>query len=195
MATEIKVWDPVVRVFHWSLVLSFAVAYISGEEWESLHVLAGYFILGLLAIRIVWGLVGPHYARFSSFIYSRETTLAYLKGLTKFQADRYLGHNPAGAAMVFALLFLILVTSITGLAYYGAEDHAGPMASLMSGVSGVGMEILEEVHELAANLTVLAVFAHIAGVIFSSFLHNENLPRAMVTGRKKLDPPAVDHRN
>ena len=185
MNVEVKVWDWVVRSFHWSLVLGFVVAYLSGESWEGLHVWAGYFILGLLLVRMVWGVTGTHYARFSSFMFSPKTVVHYLKGLRKLQARRYLGHSPAGAMMVFLLLFLLFATSFSGLAYYAAEDQAGPLVSLFAGMSENRLEMLEEIHEWLANLTVLAVVLHIAGVIFSSFLHNENLPRAMVTGMKK----------
>lgn len=192
MSKEVTVWDPLIRVFHWSLVAGFTVAYLSGEGWGALHVIAGYIVLGLVGFRLVWGLIGPGYARFSGSFYSPLTTIAYLKELKQFRAARYLGHNPAGAAMIFMLLFLLLGTSVSGLAYYGAEDHAGPLASSFSGVSEATMGMLEEVHEVFANITLLAVILHIAGVVFSSFLHNENLPRAMVTGRKKREPIAVD---
>ena len=180
----VKVWDPLVRIFHWTLVFSFAVAYITEDEWIALHSLAGYMIGGLLLFRIAWGLIGTRYARFSSFIFSREATVAYLKDIVAFRPKHYLGHNPAGAAMVFALLLSLIATVVTGLSVYGAAEYSGPLADFWAGRSEFSADILEEMHEFFANFTLLLVIAHVAGVILASFQHGENLVRSMFTGLK-----------
>jgi cytochrome b len=87
----VKVWDPFVRIFHWSLVACFVIAYATGDEIERVHVAAGYTIAGLLAARIVWGFVGPRHARFSNFVRPPHGVLAYLRDLVRLRAPRYSG--------------------------------------------------------------------------------------------------------
>jgi cytochrome b len=96
---QIKVWDIAVRVFHWSLVLCFAIAYIS-EDIELIHIYAGYLVLGLISFRVLWGLIGTHHARFGNFIRSKQATLAYLKSLLTTRPQHYVGHNPAAGWMI-----------------------------------------------------------------------------------------------
>jgi cytochrome b len=184
---EVLVWDPLVRVFHWSLVASFTIAYLSGEGWEGLHTWAGYTVAGLIAVRLVWGFVGTRYARFSDFVRGPGAVMDYLKELRRLDAPRHLGHNPAGGAMIVALLLLVVLTALSGVALLGAEEGAGPLAGVMAHTAHFWEEALEETHEVLANLTVLLVVLHVTGVVLSSFLHNENLVRAMVTGRKRAD--------
>lgn len=178
---EIKVWDPLVRLFHWSLVGAFTLAYLSGDELEQLHVYAGYAVLGLVLTRLVWGVIGTEHARFSDFVRGPRTTLAYLFDLLRHRAKRYLGHNPAGGAMIVALLASLLITTVTGLVTYAGEG-GGPLAGWLAGAA-IG-HAAEEIHEVFANLTVLLVVLHVAGVLAGSLLHHENLVRAMFTGRK-----------
>ncbi len=184
---EINVWDPLVRVFHWSLVASFFVAYfVTEEDFLRVHVWAGYVVFGLVTFRILWGFIGPQYARFSNFLYSPALVIAYLHDLLRFSAKRYIGHSPAGGAMVVALILTLLATTATGLMVYGANEHAGPLAGVMSGIARNGeVEWPEEIHEFFANLSLALVVLHTAGVILESFSHKENLARAMVTGRKR----------
>jgi cytochrome b len=184
----VKVWDPLVRIFHWTLVISFTLAYASGDEWLDLHVLAGYTIAGLLAFRLVWGAIGTRHARFSDFVRRPADILAYLKQLPSHRAPRYLGHNPAGGAMVVLLLVSLTVTVFTGMGVYAGEEGAGPLVGLIPG-GGFWEDAFEEVHEFFANFTLLLVFAHLAGVALSSLLHRENLVRAMITGRKPKETP------
>ncbi len=167
----IPVWDPFVRFFHWSVVGLFALAYATGDDVQHVHVAAGYAIAALLAVRLVWGLAGSRHARFGNFVRPPREVVAYLRDMCRFRARRYLGHNPAGAVMILALLLALTGTVVTGImmttdAYWGAEW-------------------VEDVHEALANSTVGLVLLHVAGVIFASFLHGENLVSAMVTGRKR----------
>ena len=190
---SIKVWDPFVRIFHWGLVIAFAIAYVSEEEILGIHTLAGYVVLGLLSLRLVWGFIGTRHARFSDFTYSPASIRAFIRDTLKLRARRYIGHNPAGGAMIFLLIASLLLTSITGLAIYGAAEQAGPLASLLTNSSEFMREALEETHEFFANFTLFLVFIHIAGVIVESFIHRENLAKSMITGYKRaLDTPQED---
>ncbi len=164
---RIRVWDPFVRVFHWSLVFSYAVAWASGEESAWLHEQAGYFILALIGLRVTWGLIGSEHARFSDFLFGPGRTLDYLRSLRSGRPERYLGHNPAGGWMVVALLLSLVAASVSGLMIGGGED-----------------ELWEEVHEGLANLSLLLVVVHVSGVAVASLLHRENLVKAMITGFK-----------
>ena len=167
----VKVWDPLVRVFHWSLATLFFVAYATGDDVEKVHIAAGYTIAGLVAFRVIWGLVGPKHARFSNFVRSPRETLAYLRDVAMFRAPRYIGHNPAGGVMIVALLVMITGSCITGY--------------MMTTDAYWGSKVLEEVHETFANLTIGLVVFHVLGVLIASFEHRENLVKAMFTGRKR----------
>lgn len=168
-----RVWDPFVRFFHWTLVLAFATAWLTGEDaegWAWLHEQAGYYILALLGLRMIWGFVGSRHARFSDFLYRPARILAYTKGLFNGQADHYLGHNPAGGLMVILLLTLLTLTGLSGLL-----------------LEGSGREVWEEFHEFVSHLVILLVIVHVVGVVVASRLHGENLVKAMLTGRKEKD--------
>lgn len=181
---QIKVWDPVVRFFHWSLVSAFAIAYITEGDFLSIHSWAGYFILGLLSIRIIWGFIGSSYARFKDFIYSPALIKQYLKDILALKAKRYIGHNPAGGAMVILLLISLLMATSSGVLLYGAAEQAGPLGGWFSETGGMLPDILEEIHEFFANFTLFLVCLHIAGVVFESLLHKENLVSSMISGFK-----------
>ncbi|MCL4767236.1 MAG: cytochrome b/b6 domain-containing protein [Hyphomicrobiaceae bacterium] len=173
-AETVRVWDPFVRVFHWSLVILFAVAWATGDELQLLHEWAGYAIAVLLAARVVWGIIGTTHARFGDFIYRPSAVASHLADSLRFRARRYLGHNPAGGAMVVALLLTLALTAATGI--------------LMSGEAYRDAHWLEDIHEMAANLMLLLIGLHVAGVILASFEHRENLVKAMLTGRKRRQP-------
>ena len=185
---KIRVWDPLVRLFHWSLVVGFVTAYLSQEEYLALHTWAGYLIAALVLWRSIWGVVGPDTARFAGFVRSPATVWRYLKDSLALRARRYLGHNPAGGAMIVLLLTSLGLTTLSGMGIYGLGDHAGPLALLGKINTETGFiwqERLEEVHEFLAHFTVLLIAIHITGVVVESILHRENLVRAMVDGRKR----------
>lgn len=191
---EIKVWDPLVRVFHWSLVLCFSIAYITEDDVMWLHEAAGYGVLGLVGFRSVWGIVGPRYARFSNFVYSPAIIKQFLHDTMRRLAPRYLGHNPAGGLMVVVLLVMLALTAWTGIEAHEPVNggHASLSTPLLEAYAAAEREHEEhgvwgEIHEVLANLTLLLVFIHIAGVIVESVLHKENLVRAMITGRKRKE--------
>jgi len=194
---RIKVWDIAVRIFHWSLVAAFVIAYLSGEELERLHEIAGYVVLGLVAFRIVWGLIGPKYARFSNFIYGPAKAIEYLKGMLAGRPEHYVGHNPAGGYMIVMLLVGLLLTGWSGIE--AQEPAAGGIASSSvismayadgweeheHGEGREGDEFWEEIHEFFANFMLLLIAVHLGGVFVGSLVHRENLVRAMVTGYKE----------
>ena len=183
----VKVWDPLVRSFHWILVIAFFTAYFTEDDFLTLHVYAGYTVLGLIVLRLVWGIVGTRYARFSSFVTRPRVAWQYLKDTLLLRAKRYLGHNPAGAAMIVLLLISLLLTTLTGLAIYGASESAGPLAGWFGNVGELGEDVIKEVHEFFANFTIVLVAIHVGGVIFESLAHRENLVRAMFNGYKKAE--------
>lgn len=170
-AATVRVWDPLVRVFHWSLVAAFAIAWLTGDELERLHEATGYVIMALLGVRIVWGFVGCTHARFADFVYRPSRVVGYLADTARLRAKRYLGHNPAGGAMVVSLLLALTATAGSGFAMTTDAFHDAHW--------------VEEVHEFLANAAILLVGLHVAGVAISSLAHRENLVRAMITGRKR----------
>jgi len=214
VSETVMVWDPLVRIFHWSLVVAFTIAYLTEDEMLALHVWSGYAVGGLIIFRIIWGFIGPKHARFSDFMFGPITTWRYIKDSASFRAKRYVGHNPAGGLMIFALLGFLSATVWSGLELHAVENNAGPLASsqeLSKTIANVVLtpakadddddknkvnarsidsqkkksDFWEDVHEALANATLILVFSHIAGVIFSSFAHGENLIRSMVNGRKR----------
>lgn len=202
--TRIRVWDPLVRVFHWSLVAGFALAWATGEEFESLHEWAGYAVGALIALRVVWGFVGTRYARFSQFVPGLATLRGYLGDTVKGREARYIGHNPAGAVMILGLLAVLSGTALTGWLMADPARQAllptlpqivAPAFADDDGDEGDrargGEDALEEVHEALATVMLVLVALHIGGVVLSSVRHRENLVRAMVTGDKRA-PEAGD---
>ncbi|NOX10002.1 MAG: cytochrome B [Gammaproteobacteria bacterium] len=187
MKQEVYVWDILVRVFHWSLVLFFLLAYLSGDEWDDLHIYSGYIILALLVTRIVWGFIGSRYARFSGFVTSPEKMLSYLKDLLSGKPEHYVGHNPAGGWMILALLLSLSLTGLTGYALeqgYQLMDMGIPVV-VEQLVDDDEEELLEEVHEFFAGLSLFLIGVHVLGVLVSSRVHKENLIKAMITGYKQ----------
>jgi len=197
------VWDIGVRLFHWSLVIVFIIAYLSGDDDSDIHVYAGYIVLGLVIFRIIWGFIGTQHARFKDFIYSPSEIIGHAKGLFTGKVKSYRGHNPLGGLMVLALLFTLILTVISGLKVYGEEGY-GPLAQSTSSYfissanasspdednerhheNGDKEEWWEEIHEFFSNLMLFLIVFHIAGVIISSKIENKNLVKAMITGYKE----------
>jgi cytochrome b len=167
---RILVWDAPVRVFHWLAVLSFAGAWLTAESerWRLLHVTLGYTLAALVAFRLLWGLVGTRHARFASFVRRPSAVARYLGAMLRAKPERHTGHNPAGALAIVAMLGLAAAVSATGWALY----------------QQTGGSWIEELHEGTANAMLALVIVHVAAVVFSSWLHRENLVGAMITGTK-----------
>jgi cytochrome b len=171
---DVRVWDRFVRIFHWGTAALFFIAFLTPDA-KAVHEPVGYVLLGLVGARIVWGFTGGHHARFATFIAAPRTVLRYLRLLGDGRAPRYLGHNPAGGAMILLLLAMLLLVAVSG--WMSETDR-------WFGVRWVG-----EIHSVAAHLLLILVGVHVAGVVVSSRLHGENLVLAMVTGRKRASPP------
>jgi cytochrome b len=191
---QVKVWDIVVRTFHWLLVALFVLCYISGDIVDLLHAYLGYGILLLLGTRVAWGLIGTKYARFAGFIYGWKRVKEYSAGLIAGRPPHYLGHNPLAGWMIILLLVGLFLACWSGLEAYADQGH-GPLAhkdALLLNVAyadeekreGDEGELWGEVHEVLANFVLLLVIVHIAGVLIASLLHRENLVRSMWTGYK-----------
>lgn len=166
----ILVWDWPVRLGHWLLVATFALCWLTGdsEEWRLVHVMAGGALVGLVLFRLVWGLIGTHHARFSSFLRGPRAVTEELHALARWRPAHSTGHNAAGGWAILSLLGLGLLAGATGWLYY--QDLGG--------------EWLEEAHEALAHGMLLLAGLHLAGVVAGSLAHGENLVRAMITGRK-----------
>jgi len=165
----IKVWDLPLRIFHWLLVAAFFIAYLTEDELLTVHVWAGYAVGGLLVFRVVWGFIGNDYARFANFLCSPATSIAYLKDLINGKAKHYTGYNPAQAAIIVLLLLSLLMTVATGLAVYGADKGAGPLAFMLG-----SYEYLWEIaHELFAKFTLMVVGVHIIYVAIESVMRHK----------------------
>jgi len=179
------VWDPALRLFHWLLVLCFVIAYgFSAEDGRLLlHLVVGYAVTGLLLFRVIWGVIGSEHARFRDFCYSRAQILTHLGGLFHGRACPATGHNPAGSAMVFGLLTLLLLLVVSGLLLDGIQRQ-GPLAGLMWDMPYTWESLLRSIHAWLADIMLVMVFLHITGALFESYLLRENLVRAMITGRK-----------
>ncbi|MCW8916673.1 MAG: cytochrome b/b6 domain-containing protein [Magnetovibrio sp.] len=177
----VKVWDLPTRVFHWGLVVLIAVAWISAEAGQSVfwvHVYSGSAVLGFIAFRLVWGVMGSCYARFDNFVHGPEKVMDYAKKLFAFRPPHHVGHNPLGGWMVVALISSIMVIALTGL-MTSEDGFVGPLAHIGSGWLGEG-------HEAIGSILIALIIVHVAGVLVHGVISRENLPRAMVSGIKHV---------
>ena len=188
---EVRVWDPLVRVFHWALAVGITAACVTGWHHRAmgLHEAAGYGIAGLLLVRASWGVWGSHYARFRNFPVHPVQVVRYLAALVRGRAARYLGHSPAASAMALGLLLAVLLVAGSGVLAAGGIDLDGPFAFLFPLVSDRTALAVRHVHDAAPWVLLGMVVLHVLGVIVSSRQHGENLVRAMVTGNKPLATP------
>ena len=169
---RIKVWDIGVRLFHWSMVASVASAYLLTDQ-RVLHRRLGYVVVALIGFRLIWGLIGTHHARFVNFVPGPQRFFGYLRDMAQGCEARYRGHNPAGAAMIVALL--ITLAAVGGTGYMLGMD------------AFFGVEWVEDAHKLLVKLLLVLVALHIGGVVLSSKRHRENLVLAMLTGEKDAE--------
>jgi len=167
----VRVWDPLVRIFHWTLVLSFATAWLTAGRAEEMHQLAGFYAAGAIALRVVWGIWGTPFARFSQFVRNPAIVIDYLRAMLVGHEERHIGHNPAGGAMVVTLMGMIVAAVITGW--------------MMTTDSYFGVAWVGNLHGLFVHGLAILVLLHMAGVAIASFRHKENLLLAMITGRKR----------
>lgn len=170
-ANRILVWDPAVRAGHWLLLASIVVAWMTRTGSHEWHEIAGYAALAVVAFRILWGWTGTANARFADFVVRPAIALGYARAMLKRCEPRHLGHNPLGGWMIVALLLTVALVSGTGWLY--TTDRYW------------GVEWVEILHSRLADLLWILVALHIAGVLYASWRHRENLAAAMVHGRKR----------
>jgi cytochrome b len=170
-AHKVKIWDRFVRFFHWSMVAGIAVTWFTADEIKWLHEWVGYGVAALTAGRIVWGFTGTRYSRFRQFVPTSKQFFRYLWSIVKGNERRFLGHNPAGAAMIIALLLTVAGTAFTG--WLQTTDQY------------FGSDLVYEAHEMLANGILVLAFLHVVGVAVASVRHKENLVKSMLTGVKR----------
>ena len=179
MSAAVRVWDPLLRIAHWTLVAAVLAAWITAElkldAAKRAHEWVGYLVLAVVALRLAWGWVGPRYARFRQFVRPPAWTLAYARAVVAHREPRYIGHNPLGGWAVMALLALTAAAGLSG--WLSVTDRFW------------GVEWMQELHEGLANTLYAFVGLHLAGVAFTSWRHRENLVAAMLTGRKRAPHP------
>lgn len=174
-AAGVPVWDPLVRVLHWTLAAAVIVGYATGDDGGKWHERIGYVALAAATLRILWGFAGTVHARFADFVPGPSGLANYVRALVAGREPRYLGHNPLGGAWIVLMLGLVLAAGGTGwaLSLLGEHDH----------------HWLEELHEGVSGTLLAAAAVHVAGVAWESLRHGENLVRAMLTGRKRAPEP------
>jgi len=170
-ANTVAVWDLPLRVAHWGLAVSVPLAWLTANIFDSVHEIAGYIALALVAFRVTWGFVGSHHARFASFVRRPAIVLRYLWRLMRGRTGRYLGHNPAGAAMAVTLLLLAAVSCISGWMQITERWF--------------GVDWVERLHTWSSHAVLLFAVVHVLGVLLMCVLQRENLVMAMITGRKR----------
>jgi len=213
--STVRVWSPLIRIVHWTLVAAFAIAWLTEEETLQAHVWAGYAAAAAVTVRVVWGLVGPHPDRFAGFLRPPGEVLQYLREAVSLRSRRHVGHSPAGAAMAVALLVSMLMTTATGMVTLAQSRDAGPLAPWFgrgAGQAGLtlvaparadggereeegdqreggeGESAMQDIHEAFAYFTLMLMLLHVGGVLLASVAHRENLVASMITGDKRADP-------
>ncbi|NPU10991.1 cytochrome B [Bradyrhizobium sp. 83002] len=168
----VAVWDFPLRVWHWALAGFVLVACVTPNTFDRLHRVAGYAVIGLLAFRLIWGLIGSRHSLFARISLKLRAAPQYILGMLRGETGRYLGLNPAGAAMLVVMLALLIVSTISGV--------------MQVSVRFFGVGWIEQAHALSSNAIIALIAVHVIGTLWMSVLQRENLARAMLTGRKRV---------
>ena len=175
---QIRVWDPLVRVLHWTLVFC-VVSNFLNESGEDLHQILGLIAAAAVTLRFIWGFIGPQYARFSDWFPTPQKLIPYVKALLKNKAPRHIGHNPAGAVMMLVLMAIVITLAVSGYVYVNILDD----------------DWIMELHEVMSNVLIAAVIAHVSAAIFESWKHKENLIASMIHGKKAANDSSAESKN
>lgn len=181
---RVRVWDAPLRLFHWLLLAAVGAAIASGlagGSWMAWHGRAGLAIVGLLAFRLVWGLVGSETSRFAHFLPTPRRLRAYLAG-----AWQGIGHNPLGALSVVALLSLLALQAGTGLLSNDDIAFAGPWSELLDEDR---VRALTGWHHRLVNGLYVLIGLHLAAIVFHTLVKRDRLVPPMVTGWKSTARP------
>jgi len=184
---KLLVWDFPVRLFHWCLVISLLAAWYTSDGERDLidyHLQVGYFILGLIIFRVIWGLLGTNYAKFSQFIPSKAALLQCLKEFKQEKGYKTVGHNPLGALMVVLMLTLVLLQAISGLFMNDDVFTTGPY---YESVSSTVQSLMSSIHHYAFDMILVASSLHIGAVFYYLLVKKANLILPMITGYKKVE--------
>ncbi len=171
-ARNIMVWDPLVRLIHWSLAIAIILNGAIVDEESSLHEWIGYFAVGLIGVRLIWGLIGSSHARFSAFPPNPVAAIRHLVALSRGDKTVHLSHNPIGALMVYNIWLTVFLLGITGY--------------MMGTIMFFGIDWVEEAHEMAFNWLVFSIILHICGVMFDTWRTGVPIVSAMINGRKRI---------
>jgi cytochrome b len=194
--TSVRVWDIPVRSFHWLLALSILGLFVTGKlggNWMEWHKKIGFFVLGLIAFRIIWGFIGSHHARFKNFVRGPKAVLSYAKNLFSEKSEKYIGHNPMGGVSVLALLAAVGFQAVSGLFANDDIMLEGPYASM---VSKALSDQMTKLHHLNSDLILILIGVHLSAIGFYAVYKQENLIEAMITGEKMVnsepEKPSID---
>lgn len=190
----VRIWDLPVRLFHGLFAASCTMAWLSGDDprYTDFHLYAGYLAAGLVMFRLVWGVAGGRYARFSQFVRGPAEVYSHLRRLFYLPQHHGPGHNPAGGWAILVMLGLVLLLAATGLVVLGSEEGFGPLAGWFD--IGLGVTV-HQWHEGLAWALLMVVLLHVAGVLLESRLQRQNLPRSMITGQKAADEGMAERHN
>jgi cytochrome b len=182
--TKRLVWDLPLRLFHWLFALSIGAAWATakaGYDWMQVHFYIGYWIIGLLLFRIVWGFIGPRHARFSSFLETPPAVWRYARRLFDRHSPPSVGHNPLGGLMVLVMLLLVALQSATGLFCTDDVIWSGPYNA---SVSKATASVLSSVHSGNFNFILAAVALHVLAIFYYRVFKKQSLVSSMFTGYK-----------
>ncbi|WP_407167749.1 cytochrome b/b6 domain-containing protein [Bradyrhizobium sp. ORS 111] len=168
----VQVWDLPLRLWHWALAALVLIAWFTPNGHDRLHRLAGYSVIALLAFRLIWGFAGTRYSRFTMLAARLRAAPRYIWNLRRGVTGRYIGLNPAGSAMLVALLTLLAISAITG--------------AMQVTVTFFGVWWVEDTHAYASDAVAILVVLHVLGVVVMGILQRQNLVQAMITGRKLI---------
>ena len=190
----IRIWDLPTRIFHWLLaacVIALVITGSVGGNWMNWHLRLGYAVLTLLLFRLVWGFVGGHWSRFSSFMYAPFSLLAYLKGQAR--PEHLAGHTPLGALSVFALLLILGAQVGTGLL---SDDEISVFGPLVRFVSGDTVALATGYHKNVGKFIVFALVAlHVLAIVYYHLVRKQRLVPPMIVGDKHLASPVTASRD